>query len=42
MKFIGTKDLETERLILRRIKLDDAYIAYDNWCNSCEVDKYVL
>lgn len=42
MKFIGTKELETERLILRRIKLDDAYIAYDNWCNSCEVDKYVL
>ena len=42
LKFIGTKTLETERLILRRIKLEDAYVAYDNWCNSDEVDKYVL
>ena len=42
MKFIGTKTLETERLILRKIKIEDAYIAYKNWCNSDKVDKYVL
>ena len=42
MKFIGTKILETERLILRKIKIEDAYIAYKNWCNSDNVDKYVL
>lgn len=42
MKFIGTKELETERLILRKVKLEDAYIAYNNWCNSNVVDKYVL
>ena len=42
MKFIGTKTLETERLILRKIKIEDAYIAYQNWCNSDIVDKYVL
>lgn len=42
MKFLGTKKLETDRLILRRIVLDDAYVAYNNWCNSDNVDKYVL
>lgn len=42
MKLIGTKEFETERLILRKIKLEDAYIAFNNWCNSDEVDKYVL
>lgn len=29
-------------MILRKIKLDDAPVAYNNWCNSDEVDKYVL
>ena len=42
MKFLGTKDLETTRLLLRKIKLEDAYQAYNNWCNSNQVDKYVL
>lgn len=42
MNFIGTKTLETDRLILRKVKLEDAYIAYENWCNSDIVDKYVL
>ena len=42
MKFIGTKELETDRLILRKIKIEDAYLAYNNWCNSDIVDKYVL
>ena len=42
MKFLGTKTLETERLILRKIKIEDAPVAYKNWCNSDIVDKYVL
>lgn len=42
MKFLGSKTLETDRLILRKIKIEDASIAFNNWCNSDEVDKYVL
>ena len=42
MKFLGSKTLETERLILRKIRREDAIIAFKNWCNSDEVDKYVL
>ena len=42
MKFLGTKTLETERLILRKIKIEDAPIAFNNWCNSEKVDRYVL
>ena len=42
MKFIGTQQIETERLILRRVKKDDAYQAYENWCHSNVVDRYVL
>lgn len=41
MKQIGTKRLETERLILRRVIASDADDAYNNWCNSDMVDKYV-
>ncbi len=42
MKLIGTKELETERLILRKIKESDAYEAYNNWCSSEKVSKYVM
>ncbi len=42
MKFIGTKTLETERLILRKVRLEDAKEAYDNWCSSDNVARYVL
>lgn len=42
MKFIGTRKLETERLILRRINNNDYVDAYNNWCNSSNVSKYVL
>lgn len=41
MKFIGTKDIETERLILRKIKRDDAYQAYTSWCTDDDVCKYL-
>lgn len=42
MKFIGTKELETERLFLRKVKKDDYMEAFNNWCNRDGVDKYVL
>ena len=31
MKYLGTKTLETERLILRKIKIEDANLAYNNF-----------
>ena len=42
MKLIGTKTLETDRLILRRLTIDDAESAYKNWCSSDIVSRYVL
>ncbi len=42
MKFIGTKQLETERLILKRVKAEYALEAYNNWCNDPDVTKYVF
>ena len=42
MKFIGTKNLETERLILRRLTVSDATDAYNNWCNDDDVCRYVV
>lgn len=42
MEQLGTKTLETERLVLRRLTKEDAVMAYNNWCNSDIVDKYVL
>ena len=42
MKNLGTKTLETERLILRRINELDYKQAYTNWCSSYEVSKYVI
>lgn len=42
MKQLGTKRLETDRLILRKIMSSDANAAYNNWCNSEMVDKYVI
>ena len=42
MNFLGSKTLETERLILRKLRIEDAPIAFANWCSSDIVDKYVL
>ena len=42
MKNIGTKLIETDRLILRRINEFDYKEAYKNWCSSYEVSKYVV
>lgn len=41
MKHPGTKQIETERLILRRFTLEDAESMYRNWANDPEVTKYL-
>ena len=38
----GTRVLETERLILRKIELTDAEFMYKNWCADSEVTKYLI
>ncbi|SHH82261.1 ribosomal-protein-alanine N-acetyltransferase [Clostridium intestinale DSM 6191] len=41
VKHLGTVELETERLILRRIKSSDAKPMFDNWASDDEVTKYL-
>lgn len=38
---VGTVRLETERLILRRIELDDAEAMFNGWCNDSDVVRYL-
>lgn len=37
----GTKKIETERLILRKFKDEDALDMYNNWASDSEVTKYL-
>lgn len=41
MRGVGTKTIETDRLILRRITVNDAKDMFKNWTNDLEVSKYV-
>lgn len=41
MKHLGTKQINTSRLILRRFSVDDAQAMYDNWASDPEVTKYL-
>ena len=41
MNDLGTVTLETERLILRRISVNDAKEAFENWTNDPETAKFV-
>jgi ribosomal-protein-alanine N-acetyltransferase len=41
MEHLGTKKLETERLILRRFTVDDTEKVFYNWANDDEVTKYL-
>lgn len=41
MKHLGTKQIETERLILRRFTIEDAPKMYENWASDKEVAKYL-
>ncbi|WDV45017.1 GNAT family N-acetyltransferase [Clostridiaceae bacterium M8S5] len=41
LNHIGTMDVETDRLILRKFKADDAKDMYNNWASDPEVTKYM-
>lgn len=41
MKDIGTVMLENDRLILRRLELDDAGAMFNNWCNDDDVTRHL-
>ena len=41
MKHLGTRNLKTSRLYLRRFKVSDAQMVYDNWSSDEEVTRYV-
>lgn len=41
MTHLGTEQIETERLILRRFRLDDAEAMFCNWASDPEVTKFL-
>ena len=41
MKHLGTKYLETNRLILRKNVIEDAKMMFENWASDSEVTKYL-
>lgn len=41
MKHIGTQRIETKRLLLRKIKLSDAEMMFNNWASDEEVTRYL-
>src|SRR5690606_23481010 len=41
MNHLGTKTLETERLILRKFKLTDVKDMYYNWANDDDVTRHI-
>lgn len=42
MNHLGTKPLETNRLILRRFVINDIQDIYDNWASDAEVTKFLM
>ncbi len=41
MKHLGTRPLESDRILLRKITLDDAHDMYHNWASDPEVTRYL-
>jgi hypothetical protein len=41
MEHLGTKRLETPRLILRQFAIDDAENMFQNWASDAEVTKHL-
>lgn len=41
MKHCGTQELETGRLVLRRLSIDDCEMMYNNWSSDPEVTRYL-
>jgi len=42
MEHLGTKELETKRLLLKRFVIDDTERVFNNWANDKEVTKYLM
>ena len=42
MKHLGTMNLETPRLVLRKFSFTDSSAVYKNWANDSEVTKYLM
>ena len=42
MRHLGTKLLETERLVLRQFRIEDADAMFNNWANDPVVTKYLM
>lgn len=38
---VGTRTIETKRLILRKLDISDLEQVYNNWCSDSKVTKYV-
>ena len=38
---VGSQRLETERLILRRFRVEDAQEMFSGWANDLEISRYV-
>ncbi|NLC95968.1 MAG: GNAT family N-acetyltransferase [Erysipelotrichaceae bacterium] len=41
MKYLGTKEIETNRLILRKFKIEDCDAMFNNWANDIDVCRYL-
>ena len=41
MKHLGTRNLSTRRLVLRRLRMSDAEALFENWAQDKEVTKYL-
>ena len=41
MKHCGTQELETGRLLLRQLSIDDSEMMFNNWASDPEVTKYL-
>lgn len=41
MKHCGTQELETGRLLLRRLSIDDSEMMYNNWASDKQVTRYL-
>ena len=41
MKHCGTQELESERLVLRRLSIDDSEMMFNNWASDRQVTQYL-
>ena len=41
MNHLGTVQIETDRLILRKFNISDAQALFNNWTNDVEVTKFL-